>query len=82
MFIGGGITTPGLLDACWAALRGGGRVVANVATLEGEQVAVAAQRDRGGTLARIDIAHADRVGAFTGWRAQMTVVQWSATKQP
>ena len=81
VFIGGGITTPGLLDACWAALRGGGRVVANVATLEGEQVAVAAQRARGGTLARIDIAHADPVGAFTGWRAQMTVVQWSATKQ-
>lgn len=82
VFIGGGITTPGLLDACWAALRGGGRVVANVATLEGEQVAVAAQRACGGTLARIDIAHADPVGAFTGWRAQMTVVQWSATKQP
>jgi len=43
---------------------------------------VAAQRSRGGALARIDIAHAAPVGAFTGWRAQMTIVQWSATKQP
>ncbi len=43
---------------------------------------VAAQRDHGGTLTRIDVAHAGPVGAFTGWRAQMTVVQWSATKEP
>jgi len=82
LFIGGGITTPGLLDACWEALAAGGRVVANAVTLEGEHAVVAAQRSRGGALARIDIAHAAPVGAFTGWRAQMTVVQWSATKQP
>jgi len=82
VFVGGGITAPGLLDACWDALRAGGRIVANTVTLEGEQAVVAAQRDHGGTLTRIDVAHADPVGAFTGWRAQMTVVQWSATKEP
>jgi len=82
VFLGGGITRPGVLDACWAALSPGGRLVANTVTLEGEQAVVAAQRDRGGTLARIDIALADPVGAFTGWRAQMTVVQWSTTKEP
>jgi len=82
VFLGGGITSPGVLDACWAALPAAGRLVANTVTLEGEQAAVAAQRTHGGTLARIDIAHADPVGAFTGWRAQMTVVQWSATKEP
>jgi len=82
VFIGGGITIPGLLDACWAALPGGGRLVANTVTLEGEQAVVAAQRARGGTLTRIDIAHAEPVGGFTGWRAQMTVVQWSATREP
>jgi len=81
VFIGGGITTPGLLDACWAALRPGGRLVANTVTLEGEQSVVAAHADRGGTLTRIDVAHAEPVGSFTGWRAQMTVVQWSATKE-
>ena len=36
VFIGGGITTPGVLDACWAALRPGGRLVANAVTLEAE----------------------------------------------
>jgi precorrin-6Y C5,15-methyltransferase (decarboxylating) len=81
IFIGGGITTLGLLDGCWAALRPGGRLVANTVTLEGEQVVVAAQKAHGGTLTRIDIAHADPVGSFTAWRAQMSVVQWSVTKE-
>lgn len=80
VFVGGGITTPGLLDACWAALPAGGRLVANTVTLEGEQTVIAAGNAHGGTLTRVDIAHAGPVGAFTGWRAQMTVVQWSVTK--
>ncbi len=40
----------------------------------------AARQEHGGALHRIEIAHAEPVGAFTGWRAQMTVVQWSVTK--
>jgi precorrin-6B C5,15-methyltransferase / cobalt-precorrin-6B C5,C15-methyltransferase len=80
VFIGGGITKPGVLDACWAALPGGGRLVANTVTLEGERAVAAARDARGGNLTRIDIAHAEPVGRFTGWRAQMTVVQWSVTK--
>ena len=80
IFIGGGITAPGLLDACWAALAGGGRLVANTVTLESEHAVLAARRSRGGTLTRIDIAHAEPVGAFSGWRAQMTVVQWTVRK--
>jgi precorrin-6Y C5,15-methyltransferase (decarboxylating) len=82
IFIGGGITAPGLLDACWKALRAGGRLVANTVTLEGEQVVQQAQETYGGGLTRIDIAHAEPVGAFRGWRAQMTVVQWAVTKEP
>ena len=81
VFVGGGITTPGLLDACWAALRVGGRLVANTVTLEGEHVIAAARRIRGGSLTRIDVAHAGPLGAFSAWRAQRTVVQWSVTKE-
>jgi precorrin-6Y C5,15-methyltransferase (decarboxylating) len=80
VFVGGGLTTPGLVEACWGALRPGGRIVANVVTLEGEQALVAARAAHGGQLARIEIAHAERLGAFTGWRAQLPVVQWSAGK--
>ena len=82
VFIGGGITTSGLLERCWEALHPGGRLVANTVTLEGEQTVAAARAERGGTLTRIEISHAEPVGGFTGWRAQMPVVQWSARKEP
>jgi precorrin-6Y C5,15-methyltransferase (decarboxylating) len=82
VFIGGGLTGPGLLERCWEALRPGGRIVANAVTLEGEQVLAAARAAHGGDLTRIEIAHAEPIGAFTGWRAQMPVVQWSAVKDP
>jgi precorrin-6Y C5,15-methyltransferase (decarboxylating) len=80
VFVGGGVTTPGLLDACWEALPSGGTIVVNAVTLEGEQVVVAARAARGGTLTRIEIAHAQPIGGFTGWRPQLPVVQWAATK--
>jgi precorrin-6Y C5,15-methyltransferase (decarboxylating) len=82
VFIGGGISAPGVLDTTWAALRPGGRLVANTVTLEGEQAVHAARQQHGGSLTRIDVAHAEPIGAFTGWRAQMTVVQWLASKEP
>ena len=80
IFVGGGVTSPGMLDACWDALAPGGRIVANAVTLESEQVVSRGARQRGGTLTRIAIAHAEPIGGFTGWRAQMPVVQWAATK--
>jgi precorrin-6B C5,15-methyltransferase / cobalt-precorrin-6B C5,C15-methyltransferase len=78
VFIGGGLTAPGLLERCWAALGPGGRIVANAVTLEGEQVLAVARSAHGGELVRIEIGHAEPIGGFTGWRAQMPVVQWSA----
>ena len=56
VFIGGGITNPGVLDACWAALRPGGRLVANAVTLEAEAVLARPGPARRG-------AHAPRGGA-------------------
>src|SRR4029079_5740171 len=69
IFIGGGLTTPGLLAHCWEALRPGGRLVANAVTLEGEQVLTAARAEHGGELTRIALSHAAPVGGFTPWRA-------------
>lgn len=80
VFIGGGLANPGLLTACWEALKPGGRLVANAVTLEGEQALSAARALHGGQLARIAISHAQPLGDFTAWRAQMPVVQWTATK--
>jgi precorrin-6Y C5,15-methyltransferase (decarboxylating) len=80
VFVGGGVTAPGVLDLCWDALPAGGRLVANAVTLESERVVVAAQAARGGALARIEIAHAEPIGGFTAWRPQLPVVQWAVIK--
>ncbi|MCA1689081.1 MAG: precorrin-6y C5,15-methyltransferase (decarboxylating) subunit CbiE [Actinobacteria bacterium] len=80
VFIGGGITVPGLLERCWEEILPGGRILANAVTLEGEQALMAARETYGGGLVRIEISHAEPIGGFTGWRAQMPVVQWSSRK--
>jgi precorrin-6Y C5,15-methyltransferase (decarboxylating) len=81
VFVGGGAATDGLMDTCWRALKPGGRLVANVVTLEGEQV-VAAWRNRvRGQLSRIAVSRAAAVGPFTGWRPLMPVTQFAAVKR-
>ncbi|WP_153812188.1 precorrin-6y C5,15-methyltransferase (decarboxylating) subunit CbiE [Streptomyces sp. SUK 48] len=80
VFVGGGLTAPGLLDACWAALSPGGRLVANTVTLESEALLADAYRRHGGELVRLAVAHAVPVGGFTGWRQAMPVTQWSVQK--
>nr|WP_232792619.1 precorrin-6y C5,15-methyltransferase (decarboxylating) subunit CbiE [Actinacidiphila yeochonensis] len=80
VFVGGGLTVPGLLDACWGALPPGGRLVANTVTLESEALLGAWYRRLGGELVRLAVAHAVPVGGFTGWRQAMPVTQWSVTK--
>ncbi|MCM2393022.1 precorrin-6y C5,15-methyltransferase (decarboxylating) subunit CbiE [Streptomyces albipurpureus] len=80
VFIGGGLTAPGLVDACWDALPPGGRLVANTVTLESEALLADRYRQHGGELVRLAVAHAVPVGAFTGWRQAMPVTQWTVTK--
>ncbi|RJS45565.1 precorrin-6y C5,15-methyltransferase (decarboxylating) subunit CbiE [Nocardioides cavernaquae] len=80
VFVGGGLTADGVFDACWAALPAGGRFVANAVTLESQALVTRLRAERGGELVKIDVARSTPVGAFTGWRAAMTVVQWSAEK--
>lgn len=80
VFIGGGLTLPGLLDACWEALPAGGRLVVNTVTLESEALLTEQYRRRGGDLVRLAVAHAVPVGGFTGWRQAMPVTQWSVRK--
>ncbi|NDZ82629.1 cobalamin biosynthesis bifunctional protein CbiET, partial [Streptomyces sp. SID10853] len=82
VFVGGGLTAPGLLDACWDALPDGGRLVANTVTLESEALLAERYRTHGGDLVRIAVAHAVPVGGFTGWRQAMPVTQWAVEKNP
>ncbi len=80
VFVGGGVTAPGLLDAAWAALAPGGRLVANAVTVESEQILAAAHARHGGDLTRLAVQRAAPVGGFTGWRPMMPVTIWAVTR--
>ncbi|MBB4567213.1 precorrin-6Y C5,15-methyltransferase (decarboxylating) [Rhizobium leucaenae] len=80
IFVGGGGSDAGVMDAAIAGLKTGGRLVANAVTTEMEAVLLAEHARRGGSLIRIDIARAAPVGTMTGWRPAMPVTQWSWVK--
>jgi precorrin-6Y C5,15-methyltransferase (decarboxylating) len=76
IFIGGGASGAGVLDAAIAALRPGGRLVVNAVTLETEALLIARHASLGGTLTRIAIERAEPVGRMTTWRPGLPVTQW------
>lgn len=80
IFIGGGATGAGVLDTCWAALKPGGRLVANAVTLEGEAALIAWRARHGGTLTRLALAEAQPLGGFETWRAALPVTLYAADK--
>lgn len=80
VFIGGGITTDGLIEHCWNKLKPVGRLVANVVTTEGERILSNWRENHGGDLRRISIERAEPVGRLTGWRPAMTVTQYIGKK--
>ncbi len=80
VFIGGGLSAEGLFETVWAAMRPGGRLVANVVTLESEARLIDLHGNLGGELVRLSVQKAENIGTFRGWRAAMPVTQWSVIK--
>lgn len=80
VFVGGGIGNPGLFEAAWDALRPGGRLVANVVSLEGEARLADLFQRHGGEMKRLQVSRLDAVGTMHGWRPSMAVTQWRAVK--
>jgi precorrin-6Y C5,15-methyltransferase (decarboxylating) len=80
IFIGGGGSEPGVMEAATAALKPGGRLVANAVTLEMETVLLDRQRTLGGDLIRVAVSRAGQVGTMYGWKPAMPVTQWAWTK--
>ncbi len=80
VFIGGGVTGEGVFEACWQALRPGGRLVANAVTLEGEARLIGLRAQSGGEMIRISVARAAPVGRYCGWKSLMPVTMWSVEK--
>jgi precorrin-6B C5,15-methyltransferase / cobalt-precorrin-6B C5,C15-methyltransferase len=81
VFIGGGLTQPGLVDACYERLVAGGRLVANAVTAESEAVLIQWYSRIGGELRRYQHYQGEQLGKFTGWRPAMPVTQWVVTKE-
>jgi precorrin-6Y C5,15-methyltransferase (decarboxylating) len=79
-FVGGGGSDAALLDAVWGALPSGGRLVVNGVTLEAQGELTRRHLQFGGDLISVNIARADGIGGFHGWRPAMPVVQWAAVK--
>ena len=84
VFIGGGASTPGIIDASQAALRPMGRLVVNAVTLETESALLNYQSQYGGSLARIEISRTGPVGGknarMRSWRPALPIVQWAWVK--
>jgi precorrin-6Y C5,15-methyltransferase (decarboxylating) len=80
VFLGGGAGDPGVFEAAWAALRPGGRLVANAVSLETERLLLAWFQQHGGDLVRLSVERATPVGTMHGWRPAMPVTQWRVTK--
>lgn len=80
IFIGGGVTREGVLDACWAALKPGGRLVANAVTLQSEMTLMAWREQYGGELTRIHIAQAQPLGDFDTWRQALPITLLDVVK--
>ena len=80
IFIGGGASTPTMIERAADALPGGGRLVVNAVTLETQAACVGWRAHWGGELAQIAVANAEPVGRFSGWRTAMPVVQWRWVK--
>ncbi|VTZ51803.1 Precorrin-6Y C(5,15)-methyltransferase (decarboxylating) [Methylocella tundrae] len=80
IFVGGGSSDPAIFEAAFAALAPGGRLVVNAVTLEAQAELFRRFKTHGGDLTKIEIARADPLGGFHGWRPAMPITQWAVTK--
>jgi precorrin-6B C5,15-methyltransferase / cobalt-precorrin-6B C5,C15-methyltransferase len=76
VFVGGGATDGGVLDAAMTALRAGGRLVVNAVTLETEAELLARHAACGGDLIRLAVARAEAIGGMRAWRPARPITQW------
>ena len=79
VFLGGGADSAGI-ETIWHLIPPGARLVVNAVTLESETLLALCHEKRGGTLLRIELAAAEPLGGYRGWRPARPVVQWSVVR--
>ncbi len=80
IFVGGGVAASGLIDACWAALPAGGRLVAHAVSVEGERALLEVHDAIGGELCRIAVSHASPLGRYRAFRPAYPVTELAVRK--
>jgi precorrin-6Y C5,15-methyltransferase (decarboxylating) len=80
VFVGGGASGEGLLEACWEALSPSGRLVANAVTIETEAALARFGTAHGGELVRLAVSRMEEIGELHGWRPMRAVTQLRAVK--
>lgn len=81
IFIGGGVTLPGIFEHCWDQLKPGGRLVANAVTLQSEAALVSWRERVGGELTRLSVSQAQPLGGFDTWRAALPITLLEVWKE-
>lgn len=80
VFIGGGVSDMAVMEAAWAELCDGGRLVANAVTLEARQTLLAFRERFGGEMTQLSVARSGPVGRLSGLRPMMEVWQLRTEK--
>ncbi len=79
VFLGGGVSAPGVIEACWAALPSGGRFVANAVTNRSVAALVKHRSRHGGDLICLAVSRIDE-RETSGWRALHPITQLCSIK--
>ena len=80
IFIGGGGTSPGVLDYALNSLPVNGRLVVNAVTLEMEALLLRLYKQYGGELYRFEISMPSSAGTMEIWKPAYPITQWKWTK--
>lgn len=76
IFIGGGATRAGVMEAALDALEPGGRLVVNGVTLETQSLLIERHGALGGELISAQIGRAEKIGGFFALRQALPILQW------
>jgi precorrin-6Y C5,15-methyltransferase (decarboxylating) len=79
VFLGGGVSAPGVIEACWAALPSGGRFVANAVTDRSLAALVKHRSLHGGDLICLAVSRIDE-RETSGWHALHPITQLCSIK--
>lgn len=80
IFIGGGLTSPQLLETVWQALRPLGRLVINSVTIEGDGLLFKAQQEWGGKITRLHVENYEPLGQYHGFKPARAITQYVVVK--